>query len=262
MSRLIGILLKTGQTAPQPMGFRTARQAESVPKILLIACLDPEAITDSSDYLDGASAVLLHPFKSRPTAKTIKDMAAKLPDKPWGVYLDNGDDKTANALIDAGCDFLIIPSAGLVSIAPDNDTVGKILQVESSLKDTLLRTLNDLPIDAVFTADVYTSGDSITWDHIISVKRMTSLLNKPLLVPLSVKATESELKALCDAGVEGAVVEVEAGKPEGIKELRGLIDKLPPPSARKHGKSEAILPRISGEAKAEPPDEEEEEEYE
>ena len=103
MSKFIDRLNQVTQAVPQSMGFKTTQCASSKPKILLIASLAPEAITGSSDYLDGATAVLLRPFKSRTTAKTIKDIIAKLPDKPWGVCLDNGDDKTANALIDAGC---------------------------------------------------------------------------------------------------------------------------------------------------------------
>ena len=114
-------------------------------------------------------------------------------------------------------------------------------------------------IDAVYAGDIYQNGDSITWDHIIGVKRMAALLSKPLLLPASLNVTEGELKALCEAGVQGIVVEVEAGKPEGIKGLRAIIDKLPLPSARKHGNSEAILPRLNAETKAEPPDEEEDE---
>lgn len=262
MSHLIDTLLKTSQTAPQPMGFRTVRQAESVPKILLIAGLDPEAKDISADYLAGATAVLIRQGKSQTTAKTIDEMTANLPDIPWGAWLEDDDEDTATGLIDAGCDFLIIPSAGLVSAAPENDDVGTILQVESSLKDTLLRTLNNLPVDAVFTSDIFQSGEPITWDHIISIKRMTSLLSKPLLVPISIKTTESELKALCEAGVEGAVADIEAGKTDGIKALRELIDKLPLPSTRKHGKTEAILPRIGGGAREETPDKEDDEEYE
>jgi hypothetical protein len=262
MSRLIDTLLKTSQTAPQPMGFRTARQAESVPKILLVAGLDPEAKEVSADYLAGATAALIRQGKSQTTAEAIGTMTANLPGIPWGVCLEGSDEKVATELIDAGCDFLIIPSAGLVSAVPDNDDVGKILQVESSLKDTLLRTLNNLPVDAVFTSDIYQSGEPVNWDHIISIKRMTSLLNKPLLVPISIKTTESELKALREAGVEGAVADIEPGKPDGIKQLRELIDKLPPPSTRKHGKTEAILPRIGGGAGEETPEKEDDEEYE
>jgi hypothetical protein len=259
VSRLIDELRKSGQAAAQPMGFRAARTAESAPRIALIASLVPGTIEAPADYVDGASAVLLRPVKSHPAVKTVENLVSALPDIPWGARLDDSGTRTAAALIEAGCDFLVFPSASLVSAAPDNDKTGTILEVESSLGDSLLRALNDLPLDAVLTADISQSGEPIAWNSIINIQRITNLLNKPLLVPISTRTTESELKFLWEAGVDGVVVAVDTEKPGELKELRRLIDKLPPRSARRHGKAEALLPRIGGEAKEAPPDEEEEE---
>ncbi len=259
MSRLIDELRKSGQAATQPMGFRTARTAESAPRIVLVASLVPGAIDAPAGYVDGANAVLLRPVKSHPAVKTIENVVSNLPDIPWGFCFEDSGDKAAAVLVEAGCDFLIFTSAGPVTAAPHDDKAGTILEVESSLQDSLLRALNDLPVDAVLTANVCQSGESMAWHHIINIQRITNLLNKPLLVRISPRTTESELKLLWEAGVDGAVVEVEVERPGELKELRRLIDKLPPRSARRHGKAEALLPRVGGEAKEAPPDEEEEE---
>jgi hypothetical protein len=259
MSRLIDLLQKTGQAATQPMGFRSIRETEYAPKIPIIASLDTEAVKTPADYLEGASGALFQWKNSIPTTVKIKELVANLPDMPWGASIENNDEKAAADLIDAGCDFLIIPSAGPVSAAPDNEDTGRILQVESGLNDTTLRAINDLPVDAAFVSDIQTKGEPLTWNNLMSIKRMTGLLSIPLMVPLTIKTSESELRALHEAGVEGAVVEIDAGKPDGIKELRGLIDKLPPPAKRKHRKNQAILPDIGGMSEEESPDEDDEE---
>jgi hypothetical protein len=259
MSRLIDLLQKTGQSAPQPMGFRKTQKTESAPKIPIIASLDIEAVKTPADYLDGASAVMFQRADSTPTAGKIKESVANLPDIPWGVSTENTDEEAAVELVDAGCDFLIFPSAGRVSAVPDNEDIGRILQVESGLKDMMLRAINDLSADAAFVSDIQTKGEPLTWNIIINIKRMTGLLSIPLMVPVTIKTSESELRALYEAGVEGVVAGIDAGKPDGVKELRGLIDKLPPPAKRKRGKNQAILPGIGGMSREESPDEDDEE---
>ncbi|MCK4274434.1 MAG: hypothetical protein KAW90_06030 [Dehalococcoidales bacterium] len=260
MSRLIEEFSRATQAAAQPMGFRTARPAASVTRILLIASLEIGATDNPADYTDGASALLLRPAKSRLTAETIQTMVESLPEIPWGIYLDDNVDKQAAALIEAGCDFVIIPAAGRIATTPREEKVGRILQVESSMDDGLLRAVNDLPVDAVLVTDTFEGSGSLVWHQLMIFQHLARLISKPLIVPIPADVGEEELKALWEAGVDGAVVEVDSSSTGVLKELRQAIDKLPPRSPRKRDKMEALLPRAGGESKAITPDEEEEEE--
>ena len=260
MSRLIDEFSRATQTAAQPMGFRTARPATPAARILLIASLEIGTTDNPADCTDGANAVLLRPAKSRPTAKTIPAIVESLPDIPWGIYLDDNNDKKAAALVEAGCDFVIIPAAGRIATTPQEEKVGRILQVESSMDDGLLRAANDLPVDAVLVADTFEGSGPLVWHQLMIFQHLARLISKPLIVPIPLDVNGEELKALWEAGVDGVVVEVDTTGTGGLKELRQAIDKLPPRSAIKH-KMEALLPRISEErGAAVPPDEEEEEE--
>lgn len=262
MSRFIDELKRLEKAVPQPIGFKAVRATSSEPRILLIASLTQTA--DSAllaGSVDGADAVLLRLAKSNLAAKALQKTAESLPDVPWGAWLEDISAKKIEALVEASCDFVVFPVASRISAIPKDDKVGKIIQVESSLGEGLLRAVNDLPVDAVLTTADYEDNDSITWQHLMLFQRLANLLTKPLLVSVPLSVTAAELQALWETGVDGVVVEAGAGQPEGrLKELRQSINGLTFRATRKRGKIEAVLPRISTGAGTEAPDEGEEEE--
>jgi hypothetical protein len=261
MSRLIEKFHKASQVAA-PMGFRTARTATAVPKILLIASLEAGTLEKRADYLNATDAVLVRFTGTALTEKALQKIAASLPDIPWG--LDTADDDTERAAgTEAGADFILFAIDNQVADTIKDDKTGKILQVESSLDDGLLRAINDLPVDAVLASDTFGGdGSSLMWHQLMILQHLANLLSKPLIIPAPAGISEKELKALWDAGVDGIIVAFD--KPgTGIKELRQVIDRLPPRSGRKRGKVSVVLPRTAGETPTPaPPDEEEEEEEE
>jgi hypothetical protein len=80
-----------------------------------------------------------------------------------------------------------------------------------------------------------------------------------VFIPLNV--TANELQALWEAGVDGAIIELETGQPgEMISKLRHTIDKLSFPSRRKQRKTEALLPHVGQDKSTAIGEEDEEEE--
>jgi hypothetical protein len=261
MSRLIEKFHQASREAAPPMGFRTARQAAAAPKILLIASLEAGALEKRADYLEAADAVLVRFTGTVLTAKAAQKIAGSLPDIPWGLYLAD-DDTKKGAAMEAGADFVLFPIDSQVADTPKDDKTGKILQVESSMDDGLLRAVNDLPVDAVLAADTFEGNGPLVWHQLMIFQHLANLISKPLIVPASAGVTEKELKAVWDAGVDGIIVEVDKAGAAGFKELRQAIDNLPPRSGRKRGKVNVVLPRTSGETPTTPPPDEEEEEDE
>jgi len=259
MSHLIDKLNLGAKAVPQPMGFRTAHPASTKPQMLLIASLDQtENVDRLADYVAGADAVLLHIAKSSLGAKALQKIAQSLPDIPWGGWLGDIDQKRIGTMVEVGCDFVVFPAASAVLAVAQDDKVGKILQVEPSLSEGLLKAVNELPVDAVLTA-AEQGSDSLTWHHLMLFQCLANLLTKPLLVSTPLNVTANELKVLWEAGVDGVVVEVSIRQPVGrLEELRQAIDDLTFPP-RKRGKAEALLPHI-GEETGPATDTEEEEE--
>ncbi len=262
MSRLIDELNRVVRATSQPIGFRAERAASSASRMLLVASLDSGASGVLSDYVSEADAVLLRPGKSRLAATEIQKAVESLPDIPWGGYLEDAGTKKAGTMVEAGCDFMVFPVASPVTAMPQDEKVGRILQLQSALDDGSLRAINELSVDAVLATDACPADEPVAWHHLIKIQHLANILTKPLLIPVSFNTTSGELKAIWEAGVDGVVVEVGTGEPERLKNLRQAVSKLPPRSARKRGRAEALLPRVSGDEARATPDEEEEEEEE
>jgi len=257
MSKLIDKLNQVAEAVPKPMGFRAAQAVSAKPKILLIAsCGEASNTGRLVDYTAGADAVLVN--KTGSGAKALQKIAQSISDIPWGLWLGDIGSKEIKPIAEAGGDFFVFPASAALSL-PKDDKVGKILQVEASLSEGLLRTVNDLPVDAVLIAGETEEKVSLTWHHLMLFHRFADLLTKPLLVSIPLNTTADELQVLWKTGIDGVVVEVGTGQPAGrLKELRQIIDKLTFPS-RQRKKVEALLPRVAEETGTAAEEEEEEE---
>lgn len=258
MSKLIDKLNRVSQTAPQPLGFRTTQPAASKRKMLLIASFAQTSAENLTDYINGADAGLLQISSLSSGSKALQKISQAMPDIPWGIRLKDSGSGEIKPLIKAGCDFMVFAASTPLAMLQKEDA-GKILEVEPSLSEGLLRTLNELPADAVLIGNAQDEDSSLTWNHLMLFQRFAALLTKPLIASAPPNTTDSELQALWDAGVDGVIIEIKAGQPaERLKELRRAIDKLTP-TPRKRGKVEALLPRIAERAELAAEEEEEEE---
>ena len=248
MSRLIDKLNGVLGSMPQAMGFKVTPQVLPKPRMLLIADLAQANVDGLADCVAGADAGLLHISNLIEGSKTLGKVRQVVTDIPWGGWLRDVGQGGMERIAEAGCDFVIFPPANsLLAILKDNK-LGKILQVEASLSESLLMAIERLPVDAVFIAVEQEGEYFLTWHHLMLFQRFADLLTKPLLVSVPLNVTANELQTLWETGVEGVMVEVGVGQPEGrLKELRLVIDKLNFTSQRKWGKAEALIPYIGGE---------------
>lgn len=236
MSKLIDKLIKVSQPQPQAMGFKAVK-TEPRPKLQLIAKLANVEVKE----LPAADAIILNASETRNT-KSI-----------WGVRGAKNGLEDIDKLIKSGADFVILSTDG--EIIPADKKIGKVLEIEASITDILLRTVSELPVEAVFLSN----GElAITYKRLMLIQRFASLVNKPLLVEVPPDVTEPELQLVWETGATGIVVTVNAEQAEAVtKNLRKIIDKLWYPSRRKREKSVVTLPHIS--PPAEEPEEDEEE---
>jgi len=246
MSQLIDTLKRVAGATPKPMGFGASRTTASTPGIALIAVINPAIPENQVNHLENADAVLIQSVKSRLTAKTVEKIVESLSNTPWGVSLEDNDGKKITTLIESGCDFFTFPAAGKISDTPTDEKVGRILQLESSIDDGLIRAINDLPVDAALIGDTYETGDSLVWHQLMIYQHLANLISKPLLVSVPESIDESELKALWEVGIDGVVITINDAAAECLPEIRKNIEKLPARSMRKRGRVEAVLPRATG----------------
>lgn len=259
MSRLIDKLNQIAEAAPKSIGFTAAQPAPKKPKLLLIASVAQVNSTERlADYAAGADAVLIARFSSG--ARSLQSIDRSLSGIPWGLRLGNIDRKNLKPIAEAGCDFVVFSTDTTLDM-PEDEKIGKILQLETSLSEGLLRTINKLPVDAVLVSDVK-GAEHLTWHHLMLFQRYADLVTKPLLVSAPSNVSAGELQLIWETGVDSVVVEVGIGQPMGkLKELRQAIEKSDFP-ARVQKKTAVLLPRVGGETgpTAEVEEEEDEEE--
>ncbi len=256
MSKTIDKLKKLSQTAPTPMGFRTSKMTETPTPIMIIGRTAVKATATAGKTDSGADALLIYSGKAGLSAASVQKTAKSFGDVPWGVYLEESGEITG-AMAEAGCDFVVFSPATMVSELPRDEKVGKIVEVDASMDDGLLRAINDLPADAVLVTDASGKSDRLVWHQLMIYRHLANFIVKPMIVPVSDSISEAELKALQDAGIDGVMAEIDG---ESLKELRKAISKLPARSVKKREKG-VLLPHTGGEtATMAPPDEEEEDE--
>lgn len=248
MSRFIDKLNQVSQAASQPIGFKRVKSISEKSRMQLIASLAQVDVESLADSLAGADAGLLRISELGAEAKTLKKMRQAVSDIPWGVWLGDVGSGGIKQLVKAGVDFVVFSATDTpLAIIQDNE-VGKVLEVETSLSEGLLRAINQLSVDAVLVAGEPEKECSLTWHHLLLFQHLADVITKPLLVSIPWGITAKELQVLWEAGVNGVVVET-GGKPPGerLAAIRREIDKITFSPTRKRGKAKALLPHIGRE---------------
>lgn len=237
------------------MGFSASQRAREKPRLQLVA-LVARANSDRLPDSSVADAGILH-VSSAAEVKAL-DKLCHSESIPWGAWLKDAGGQAIDKALKTSCDFVIFSPAYTPVTAFKENKLGRIIEVDQSYTDGLLRTVADLPVDAVlFSGD---AAGALTWRHIMQFQRLVGLVGKPLLVSVPSQTSIEELQELWDTGVSGVVIALESEDDrQRMSALRKEIDKLSAPPSRKRAGRIAMLPHISAEAE-EPIEEEEEEE--
>lgn len=236
MSKLIDKLRQTSRGSSQPLGFRgaAAPAAGTSPTLVLIADLADAAPGTVADEEERAHAVLL----SAPDS----DATASLGDVPWGASLTTGGEEELADLKSRGCDFVLFdPHSAPPALLREED-LGKVVQVDPSLADGLLRVIGRLAVDAVLVD----GDDQLSLHRLMVCQHVASLAHKPLVTRVPLDATAEALEELRDAGVAAVLVRPGARDKQALSRLRETVDSLPPPK-RKKEKMDAVLPSLKRE---------------
>jgi len=243
MSKFIDRLNKIAKGEITPIGFRRI-ESESLKKKIQLVISRPLAETGETAGVDG----VIFDISGKVDAAALKN----IPDAvPWGVSMKSGGQKDVKKLIDAGCDFFVFPPDAPVTMIND-EKAGKILEADTSVSDSLYRTLVDLPVDAILIS--LPVNKTITWQDLMLVKKYGAIPGKPLFVRTAAKLTSAEIEALWYAGVNALVIE------ENVNECRNEIDKADFTKKIKREKNSPVVQQVQNVEVDEMDEEEEEDE--
>jgi hypothetical protein len=258
MSRLIDQLKRVRQTEPQPMGFMLGKAVSEKPRMPLIALIQSENKEILTAIPDSVSAVMVEVSKADDleTLDKICHSGEKIIGGTWLKVSGSGALKKA---FSTACDFVVFPPATALNLIP-KEKPGCILELDAALSEGFLRTVNDLPVEAVliFGKDI---ESPLTLTRLMQVQRIAYMVSKPIIMCISVAYSEAEMQALWNAGISAAVVGLTDDKSlEKLADLCKTIEKLTPPASLKKDRIRPILPHLQ--AEPEPPEDDEEEEEE
>lgn len=244
MSRFADKLKNALQVAPPAMGFFSAARVSVKPKMLLAAWIDLDDFEKTPALRDGADAVVLVSAKL-PAAKALKATAKTLGETAFGIWFE-GDAQNLKTLDGAGVDFVVFSPEKMPLAAADLEKPGRIAGIPFDIQDSLIRTVSELPVEAVI---INSPGNApLTFQDLMRFRRIGDWINKPLLAVVPAPITESEIKALWDAGIDALVVSVSAGNQAAFKELRTVLDGLTLKTKRKWMRASAIVPVVKQES--------------
>jgi hypothetical protein len=249
MSRFADMLKKALQSTPPSMGFKRV-SASCKPRMALVA--STSQVDGISGITEGADAVIVSAAAGI-TTKSLKSLAKALPDIPWGLSLE-GDGQNLKQIDNSGADFIVFAPHKMTLAVLENEKLGKVLFVEQSMEDSLLRAGNELPFEAVI---LNRKAVTVTWQDLMLFRKLADMLSKPLLAPVPADIKTSELKAMWEAGVDGIVVEVKAEKE--LAGLRKVMDGLTIPGRRKWLKIRPLVPVMREEPGLVPEEDDDEE---
>lgn len=240
MSEFIKSLERISRGKGQPLGF-VGTAKENISPMMLIARLSPSEVgTADLAISEGVEAFLFDAKDLVSKTEVLQKISSSIGQVPWGVRLGTASIEQINKLSDAGCDYLVFKSEIPAHVLGD-EKMGKVLEVDTSLSDSLARAIGQLSIDAILLAR---EDDSpLTLYRLMQWRRLIGLTDKPALVFLPTDM--SDLETLLEIGARGLVADISGGKlKERIPTIREAIQGLPTSKKKSRERINAILPSI------------------
>lgn len=231
MSVFIDKLNKLTRVESTPIGFRREKTDSAARKIQLVSL-----VSKSEEEYSGADAVLINIRDKGTGSESVSELQDGI---SWGAWLKDTRQKELKQLKDSGCDFIVFPAESTPLDIIEEQDLGKVLEIDTSISDPMLRSIVELPVDAILVSVGQSKSNSLTWYDLMILQRFGGFPKKPLLARVPIKISSAELEALWEAGVMAVVSD------GNIDKIRKAIDKADFTKARKHEKNEPVLRQVS-----------------
>ena len=261
MGELLDKLERASRGAATPLGFASAVKREKIAPMLLLGALAAGDAAGAKLAVDGALDGAIVVGTGGAKKADVDRSVAALDGVTFGVWLDEAQPKAPD-----GADFQVFSSEATPAGALSGDERTTVMQVVPELDDSLLRTIEALPVDA-FLVSLADAG-SLTVRQLMRLARVRGVTSRWILVHVASLPTKEELEQLRDAGAGAVVVDLAGATAASLKATRELLLELPHgPTKRKKGRGVVTLlaaaAPASGPSRREPePDEDDDDDDE
>lgn len=267
MSKLLDRLDRITRGPARSLGFAPASAKEVIPTMALVAQVADLKQPGATEALHaGADAIVALAFGPGLSLVEVNGGAALPEGSTWGMEIQALDKTQVEALKGLGCDFLVFGIEHTLVESLGDGECTRVLRVSPALEDTLLRNIEDLPVDVVLVSKPGPGGP-LSLTHLLAIANVRAATSRYLLVEWDASLNAQELEHLRDMGVDGIVAKANTDVLAAtVSALREGIGALPPrrPRSEREGRM-PLLPRLDGmgpqRQRPVEPDEEEEEDY-
>jgi len=262
MSKLLDKLERISEGRAQPLGFGAAvARGKSLPMVIVASVPLGDAKLAAIAAKAGADAILMPVEHQQKTEEALAKLSSAKTDVPWGVSLNAVTKEEVEQLIEMDCDFVIFAPDRTPAAVLGAEKIGKVLQVDPSLSDSLAKAINRLPVDAVLLCPVSEDESPLTVHQLMVYERLAAGAGKHLLAAVPPGLPIDDIESLWGLGVRGVVVDLAVKDPEQrLSQVKEAIEKLPTTRKKSGEKISALLPLSREWSETRPPEEEEEEE--
>lgn len=243
MSKLLEKLERISEGSGQPIGFGAAVNRTKIAPMLIIASV-PAADAQLSGVIgkEGIDAVLITVENLAKDKKVLAKIDNTEMSVPWGVYMDAVNKEEIEQLIGMGCDYVIFGPARTQATILNEDRIGKVLTIDPTLTDSMIRTISRLSVDAVFLSPVSKEEPHFTVQQLMVYERLAGGTGKHLLAAFPSGKPPADIESLWGLGVRGVAIDLTSEQLEQrLTQIKEAIQKLP--STRKKPK-EKIRPTL------------------
>ena len=236
MGKLVEKLEHAEKGAGQPLGFGGAAKRKSIAPLLLLGVVaagdaaQAEAVAASE--IDGALIAGAGSAKKAALNSSTKALGETL----FGVWTDEGEAEEVG-----GADFQVFSSDQTPAGALSGEGRTLVMQVQPELPDSLLRTLDLLPVDAFLVS----LDASLTVAQLMRLARVRGATSRRLLVHLGALPAKADAEQLRDAGVSALVVDAAGQTADAFRETLAMLRDLPRKSPRQRERSGVTVPQLS-----------------
>ena len=260
MSKLLDRLDRITRGAFRAMGFAASANQEQIPTLGLLIWAGEPGKNDVAPLTEaGVDAFIL--ACGVLGVEELEGQLKSLGGATWGVAMEQPERDRVQSYRDKGCDFVVFGIEETRVDALEEGECARILRIPPDLEDSLLRCLEDLPVDVIMLRRPAPEGP-LNLAHLLAISNVRSATGRYLLLEWNSGLTSRELEHLRDIGVDGLVVNVEEVQASVVTTLRDRINALPRRKAKGDQRPVAVLPRprLTGTVRPQRQEEEEEEE--
>ena len=225
MGKLVEKLERLSRSSGPQLGFGAGTVKRELSIALAAVLPAPDAKLAQAAIEQGANALLVQELGRKKLQVSLAKALGVPEGTPCGAEI-----KRAPGADLSLWDFAILEAEDPVDAFLGADGLDRVLRLGPEVPDTLLRTLEALPVDAVALPG---PTAALTVQDLTLFYRVAQATSKPIIALLSPGAERGALAALRDAGVVAIMTEIaSAAQAEELARLRDVIDHLPPRKRR------------------------------